>query len=172
MVTIPELVGKKTKKKTPAGRDVYKTLRRIGPVPKGSSVSELGVSIPLNKKKTRWLNAPSIYHGVRYTDDEIKTKIKKAWCEQGNVQNNPILEMAKHIVFHEFNEITIERPEKFGGNVNYNNYQELEQDFSQNKLSPADLKPSIAEYLVKIVTPTRDKLTLESDLLNAIQKSV
>jgi len=80
--------------------------------------------------------------------------------------------MTKHIVFHEFNEITIERPEKFGGNVNYNNYQELEQDFSQNKLSPADLKPSIAEYLVKIVTPTRDKLTLESDLLNAIQKSI
>jgi hypothetical protein len=86
MVTIPELVGKKTKKKTTAGRDVYKTLRRIGPVPKGSSVSELGVSIPLNKKKTRWLNAPSIYHGVRYTDDEIKRFYKQGQLKPSEVE--------------------------------------------------------------------------------------
>ena len=86
MVTIPELVGKKTKKKTSRGRDVYKTLRRIGPVPKGSSVSELGVSIPLNKKKTRWLNAPSIYHGVRYTDDEIKRFYKQGQLKPSEVE--------------------------------------------------------------------------------------
>ena len=86
MVTIPELVGKKTKKKTTAGRDVYKTLRQIGPVPKGSSVSELGVSIPLNKKKTRWLNAPSIYHGVRYTDDEIKRFYKQGQLKPSEVE--------------------------------------------------------------------------------------
>ena len=86
MVTIPELVGKKTKKKTTAGRDVYKTLRRIGPVPKGSSVSELGVSIPLNKKKTRWLNAPSIYHGVRYTDDEILRFYKQGQLKPSEVE--------------------------------------------------------------------------------------
>tara|TARA_R110002020_G_scaffold312478_1_gene527949 strand:+ start:149 stop:523 length:375 start_codon:yes stop_codon:yes gene_type:complete len=65
MVTVPELVGKKTKEKTKAGRNVYVTS-------KGESVSEKGVSIPLNKEKTRWLNAPSIYHGVKYTEDEVK----------------------------------------------------------------------------------------------------
>ena len=86
MVTIPELLGKKTKKKTSRGRDVYKTLRQIGPVPKGSSVSELGVSIPLNKKKTRWLNAPSIYHGVRYTDDEIKRFYKQGQLKPSEVE--------------------------------------------------------------------------------------
>ena len=86
-------------------------------------------------------------------------------------RNNPILEMAQHIVYHEFNEIAIERPEKFGGNIRYNNYQELEQDFSQKKLSPADLKPAIAEYLVKIIGPIRDKLVLNPELLQAIQKS-
>ena len=86
MVTIPELVGKKTKKKTSRGRDVYKTLRRIGPVPKGSSVSELGVSIPLNKKKTRWLNAPSIYHGVQYTDDEILRFYKQGQLKSSEIE--------------------------------------------------------------------------------------
>ena len=52
-----------------------------------------------------------------------------------------------------------------------NRFQELEKDFSQNKLSPADLKPAIAEYLVKIIAPIRDKLSLGPDLLDTIQKS-
>ena len=43
---------------------------------------------------------------------------------------------------------------------------------SQNKLSPADLKPAIAEYLVKIIGPIRDKLVLNPELLQTIQKSV
>ncbi len=133
-----------------------------------------GLSQPINSSEPGKMSKSDSNSGIfiHNTDDEIRTKIKKAWCEQGNIQNNPILEITKHIVYHEFNEIAIERPEKFGGNVNYNNYQELEQDFSQNKLSPADLKPAIAEYLVKIIAPIRDKLILEQDLLEAIKKSV
>jgi len=70
MVTIPELVGKKTKEKTRAGRNVYIT-------PKREYVSEKGISIPLNKKKTRWLNAPSIYHGVQYLKMKSKDSTSK-----------------------------------------------------------------------------------------------
>jgi len=53
-----------TKKRTRVGRTVYKTK-------KGESVSELGVSIPIDKEKTHWLNAPSIYKGKKYTDDQV-----------------------------------------------------------------------------------------------------
>ena len=58
-----DLVGKPTKKRTRVGRTVYKT--------KKGDVSELGVSIPINKEKTHWLNAPSIYNGKKYTDDQV-----------------------------------------------------------------------------------------------------
>ena len=132
-----------------------------------------GLSQPVNSSEPGKMSKSDSNSGifVHNTDDEVRAKIKKAWCEQGNIENNPILEIAKHVVYHEFGDITIERPEKFGGNVNYNNYQELEKDFSQNKLSPADLKPAIAEYLVKIIAPIRDKLSLGPDLLDTIQKS-
>ena len=64
MVDVPKLVGKKTGKKTRVGRPVYKT-------EEGEFVSEKGMSIPLNKSKTKWLNAPSIYNGVQYSEDAI-----------------------------------------------------------------------------------------------------
>ena len=45
-------------------------------------------------------------------DDEIKKKISKAWCEEANIQNNPLLEIARTVIFHEFEEVNVERPEK------------------------------------------------------------
>ncbi|MCH2405071.1 MAG: tyrosine--tRNA ligase, partial [Nitrosopumilus sp.] len=56
---------------------------------------------------------------IHNSDDEIKKKISKAWCEEANTQNNPLLEITRTIIFHEFNEMNVERPEKFGGNISY-----------------------------------------------------
>jgi len=82
---------------------------------------------------------------IHNSDDEIRTKIKKGFCDEGIVENNPILEIAKHVVFHEFDALSIERPEKFGGNVSYDNFESLGSDFSQKKLHPADLKQAVGE---------------------------
>ncbi len=108
---------------------------------------------------------------IHDSDEEISSKIKKGWCEQSNT-NNPILQMARHIIFHEFSEITVERPEKFGGNVTYANYSELETAFSGGKLHPSDLKQMVASYMTKIIAPIRDKITMDEDLYNVIKNSV
>ncbi|HET8719488.1 MAG TPA: tyrosine--tRNA ligase [Candidatus Nitrosotenuis sp.] len=108
---------------------------------------------------------------IHDTDEEIKSKIKKGWCEVGNL-NNPILQIAKNIVFHEFSEVIVERPEKFGGNVNYTDYAQMESDFGSSKLHPTDLKQTVANYLVKIIGPIRDKISLDENLYNAIKNSV
>jgi tyrosyl-tRNA synthetase len=108
---------------------------------------------------------------IHDSDDEIRSKIKKGWCEVGNL-NNPILQIARHIIFHEFSEITVERPEKFGGNATYASYAQLESDFGASKLHPSDLKQMVANYLVKIIAPIRDKITLDEELYNTIKNSV
>ena len=108
---------------------------------------------------------------IHNSDSEIRTKIKKAWCEEANIQNNPVLEIAKHVIFHEFKEIKIERPEKFGGNMEYADYKQLEKDFLEKKLHPTDLKQGVAEYLVKIISPIREKLNLSEELFKAIKQS-
>jgi len=108
---------------------------------------------------------------IHNTDDEIKKKISKAWCEEANIENNPLLEVAKTIIFHEFNEMNVERPEKFGGNISYTNYSQLETDFAEDKLHPGDLKQTVGDYLVKIISPIREKLNLSEELSETIKKS-
>ena len=58
-----ETVGTKTEQKTSAGKDVYKT-------PEGESVSEKSVTIKFGDNA--YVNAPSIYKGKKYTEDEVK----------------------------------------------------------------------------------------------------
>ncbi len=108
---------------------------------------------------------------IHNTDDEIKKKIDKAWCEEANIQGNPPLEIAKTVIFHEFNEMNVERPEKFGGNISYTDYNQLETDFAEKKLHPGDLKQTVGSYLVKIISPIREKLNLSEELCETIKKS-
>ena len=73
--------------------------------------------------------------------------------------------------FHEFDEMKVERPEKFGGNVIYTDYNQLESDFANRKLHPTDLKQTVGSYLVKVIAPIRDKLKLSDELFDSIKKS-
>ena len=106
------------------------------------------------------------------TDDVIRKKISRSWCEEGNTENNPLLEMAKTIIFHEHGTLDIERPEKFGGNVSYHSYQELEDDFERKKLHPGDLKQAVGGQMVGIIAPIRDKLAMDDELADAIKKNL
>ncbi|MGB0855796.1 MAG: tyrosine--tRNA ligase [Nitrosopumilus sp.] len=108
---------------------------------------------------------------IHNTDNEIKKKINKAWCEEANIQNNPLLEITRTVIFHEFNEMNVERSEKFGGNVSYTNYSQLERDFAEKSLHPGDLKQTVGNYLTKIIAPIREKLNLSEELYEAIKKS-
>ncbi|HJU13449.1 MAG TPA: tyrosine--tRNA ligase [Candidatus Nitrosotalea sp.] len=108
---------------------------------------------------------------VHDTDEEIKAKFKKAWCPEGIVEKNPVLEIFRYVVFHQYNEVSIERPEKFGGNVTFSSYKELEGEFAAKKLHPSDLKTAAGKYVSEIVSPVREKLVLSNELYEAIKQS-
>ena len=103
--------------------------------------------------------------------EDIKRKIRKAFCPPGEVENNPVLEICKYIVFRRLDEMHIERPDKYGGPVTYSSYLELERDYVERKLHPADLKSGTAEALIKILEPVRDKLSRHKDLVAAIREA-
>lgn len=109
---------------------------------------------------------------IHDTDDQIRGKIAKAWCEEGIVEGNPLLEIARHVIFHEFSAFDVERPEKFGGNISYASYGELEDNFRNKKLHPTDLKQAVAGYLVRIISPIREKLKLDDELYGIIKKTI
>lgn len=59
------------------------------------------------------------------TEDDVKRKIKKAFCPEKIVEGNPILDYTKNIVFESFGEFLIKRDAKNGGDLFFKTYAEL-----------------------------------------------
>ena len=94
------------------------------------------------------------------TLEDIKRKINKAYCPEGQVTENPILEYCKYIIFESFDrlgitEMVIERPEKFGGTITLKTYKELEEKFAAKEIHPMDLKQTVIKLLDQLLEPVR-----------------
>ena len=127
-------------------------LMGLGEPPKTGKAVERAIEMKMSKSN------PDSAIFMSDTEEEIQRKIKKAYCPAGTVEENPILEYCKYIIFEKFKTIRVERPKKFGGNLEFSSYEDLENKFLQKKLHPMDLKQSTAEYLNKLVDPVRKKL--------------
>ena len=106
----------------------------------------------------------SIPHSAVYMDDnaeQIKEKINKAFCLEGEISYNPLLDWCKYIIFSigEKPFLEVKRPEKFGGNIRYDSYEKLEKDFEEKKLHPSDLKNAFSTQLVEIMRPAIEHLS-------------
>jgi len=111
---------------------------------------------------------------VHDSPKEIKGKLNKAFCPEKEVNGNPVLELCKYIIFREREVFKIERPEKFGGNLEFENYESLEKDFREGKIHPLDLKNGVSEELIKLLEPVRnhfEKNKKARDLLGIVQQA-
>jgi len=90
------------------------------------------------------------------TEQEIRQKIGKAYCPQKQVDENPILEYSKYLIFEKFKVLTIKRPEKFGGDLQLESYAELAKKYREGDIHPLDLKTAVAGYIDAMITPVRE----------------
>jgi tyrosyl-tRNA synthetase len=95
---------------------------------------------------------------IHDNEQEIYNKINKAYCPIGISKDNPILEIIKYIIFHQYTELVVERPSKYGGNISYISYDEVKKDYEQNKIHPKDLKIATSKYLNELISPVREYL--------------
>jgi tyrosyl-tRNA synthetase len=105
--------------------------------------------------------------------EEVKRKISKAYCPEKQVQENPVLEYCKYIIFEKFSTLEIRRPEKFGGDVSFASYGELEKAYASGALHPMDLKTVVAARLNELLEPVRqhfEKNARAKELLEAVNK--
>jgi len=87
---------------------------------------------------------------------QVKKKVSKAFCKPGEVDGNGILAFAKMVLFPIYNTLEIVRKEEHGGNLTYNNYQSLEEDYAAERLWPNDLKACVINYLTQLLKPIRE----------------
>jgi len=98
---------------------------------------------------------------VTDSDSEISKAVMDAYCPERIVEDNPLLQIAKLIVFPRIKSLKIERLKKFGGNIEFDSYETLEKTYNEGKLHPMDLKSSMSKELIAIITPIRKNFQMQ-----------
>jgi len=135
---------------------------KVWPIPEGQE-KEAIASAKMSKSK------PQSCIFVYDTPQEIKQKMAKAFCPERTVKFNPVLDICKYIVFREKPTLKIERPAKFGGNVEFSCFQELESAYSEGKLHPMDLKSSVATELASVLEPVRRYFANHKEAMDCLE---
>ena len=100
-------------------------------------------------------------------DDEktVNEKIKRAYCKEGEVEGNGVLAFFKNVVIvikqDSNKKFIVERDEKFGGNLEFERYEDLEKMYANKELHPLDLKNALAKEvnnLLSIIRKNRKEL--------------
>ncbi len=144
-------------------RDVAHKLGKKVPVavhtPLVPSLQAQGRMDPIEAKMSK--SDPKSGILIHDTKEEVEKKIGAAVCPQGQREGNPILDLVDLIVFRGLLQrgtprpFVVERPEKFGGRVEFATFPDLERSFVAGKLHPADLKKGTAAYVNEILEGVR-----------------
>ncbi|WP_286008924.1 tyrosine--tRNA ligase [Methanobrevibacter woesei] len=87
--------------------------------------------------------------------EDITKKINKSYCPQGEIEDNPMIEIAETFVYPNQEKLLIKRPEKFGGDIELT-HDELIENFKNGDLHPMDLKTGIKDFLIEYLAPVRE----------------
>lgn len=121
----------------------------IWPIDQSTNKQEIWSSMKMSKSDP----ASAVF--INDSEEEIRSKINKAFCPEKEIEFNPIIDWTEYLIFSREESITIKRDEKFGGNLTIHNSDELKELFNSGKLHPADLKQFVADYLIDFLAPIR-----------------
>ncbi len=100
---------------------------------------------------------PSSAIFIHDSEDEIRAKIRKAFCPPGEVDFNPVLDWTKYLIFNEPGVVmTIDRTAENGGPVQFGSFAELADSYRSGALHPMDLKAGVSEALIRLLAPARE----------------
>lgn len=116
----------------------------------GGEKDEIAMKSKMSKSR------PNSGISIHDTPEEIKEKFSQAFAPEGVVENNPILNWTRYLVFYNGDtRFTVKRDQKWGGDLNYTSYENLEKDYQEKKLHPQDLKIAVSEWLIEQLKPVR-----------------
>lgn len=156
-------------------REVAEKLERKKPVavhtPILAGLQAQGRMDPIEAKMSK--SKPESMISIHDGEEEIRNKIRKAFCPEKEIHNNPVLEICKFIIFPRLDRaFLIERDAKFGGDVEFCSYEELENSFREGDIHPLDLKEATSKYLIEILKPIRRYFDVHPDILEEMKRLV
>ena len=109
----------------------------------------------------------------------VKKKVNSAYCAPGEIQDNGLIAFIEYVI-QPINELKtgvegsfnlyIDRPEKFGGPIQYDSVETLKNDFVEGKLAPPDLKLGVADKINELLAPIRAEFETNEEFQEAEKK--
>lgn len=109
---------------------------------------------------------------INDSPSEVERKIGKAFCPPKDTEDNPVLGIAKLILFPRRGSFSVTREAKFGGDVTFGSYAELAAVYAKGELHPKDLKAGVAAALNAELAPVRKYFEAHPQNLSAVQAIV
>lgn len=88
----------------------------------------------------------------------LKKKLKKAFCEPGNIVDNGLLSFVKFVIFpllRADEAFVLARKPENGGDQTFATYAEVETSFAAQDIHPADFKQAVEMYINRLLDPIR-----------------
>jgi tyrosyl-tRNA synthetase len=122
----------------------------IWPPPEDESLQDFRAAMKMSKSDP----ASAVF--IHDSPEEIRAKIRRAFCPPQEVTFNPVLDWARRLLFNEQGrDLRIERTPENGGPVRFDTWEELAEAYRSGALHPLDLKNGVAEALIELLEPAR-----------------
>jgi tyrosyl-tRNA synthetase len=93
---------------------------------------------------------------VHDSPDQIRAKLRGAFCPPGEVELNPVMDWIEQLCFGLGDaELRVERRPENGGPVTFSSIQEVREAYATGALHPMDAKAALADRLIDRLEPAR-----------------
>lgn len=93
---------------------------------------------------------------VHDSEDEIRQKVRKAFCPPDSAAFNPMLDWPRKLAFPRDGAFRVPRDNAHGGDLVFTSPEEMDEAYLSGALHPADLKNAVADWLVETLRPARE----------------
>ncbi len=97
---------------------------------------------------------------IHDSEEDIRRKIRRAFCPFKQVEFNPIIEILEYIIARNMREEKFEIVnEKTGEKMVFNSIDEIKRAYGEGRIHPLDLKNYVAQKLIELLEPVRKHFT-------------
>jgi tyrosyl-tRNA synthetase len=94
---------------------------------------------------------------VHDSADDIRNKVRRAFCPPGTADFNPVLDWIDKLVFGVMRQpFSVRRSGENGGDVTYHTYDEVRDAYVSGALHPMDAKAALSDHLIALLEPVRE----------------
>jgi len=108
---------------------------------------------PIDAKMSK--SKPDTSITLNDSPEEVERKMAKAYCPPRETEGNPVVAIARLVIFPRRGSLAVVRERRFGGDVMFESHAQLARAYTRGELHPKDLKTAVASALNRELDPVR-----------------